>query len=163
MMKSLIALAIVAALGEAAPYQTAKIAARNFVDRVSAQSTLSLWHKGTLLTLAMFQFDKVVPVTAAVSPVTNTAGGALYYNAFNYMMYSATTLTPGSSPNFITSGPVAETTAGQPGWRPMNSSILCFDQKSIDYACLSTTEALAVPVSCTVRIILFHCLSLLGF
>ena len=80
-----------------------------------------------------------------------TAGGALYYKGFDRINAALeTTLTPASGPETIGSGVAVKLTQGQPQWKPMNSSITCFNQKSIYYVCIANAEAVAVPISCKV-------------
>lgn len=65
------------------------------------------------------------------SPIGNTAGGALVYNTWEYydVQVLTPTLQPASPPNVATYGAAGETVNGQPVWKPMNDSILFFQQK----------------------------------
>ena len=89
------------------------------------------------------------------SKVGDSAGGALHYNAFSYndLIFG--------DPEDITAHPdtppyvISEDISGsaQPYWRPINNSVISFDEKSIAYACYSAFVgwvSVPIAVKCTI-------------
>lgn len=102
------------------------------------------------------QFDNTISVLPEASPMDASAGGALYYDAWDYQneMLSSLSTAPPSYPNVIGTGVATEARAGERTFTPINSSGVAFDLIYAFYLCTGVTlTSLPNAVSCTIQVV----------